>query len=177
MHMLYMSSIRWRLPLFSGLRLPSDDERQSLGMYERGGSHPDIVDAFSSDSLLPLQMEFGAPFPPMFAALLRYRMPAPALLRRCALAHRFTPPELLKEGLVDEIVDGEMVIKRAVEIGQIEGGKVGGGSWGGMKVRTWSCCLGNVFWKLKSFSSRGRPIYSRSSTTTSSKQERDRMDH
>ncbi len=74
----------------------------------------------------------------MFAALLRYRMPAPALLRKCALAHRFTPPEMLKEGLVDEIVDGEVVTKRAIEIGQVEGGKVGGGSLGGMKVRGYS---------------------------------------
>jgi hypothetical protein len=61
-------------------------------------------------------------------------MPSPALLRKCGLGHRFTPPELLKEGLVDEIVDGGMVISRAVEIGQVEGGKVGNGSWGGMKV-------------------------------------------
>jgi len=79
------------------------------------------------------EIEFGAPFPPLFAALLRYRMPSPALLRKCGLGHRFTPPELLKEGLVDEIVDGGMVISRAVEIGQVEGGKVGNGSWGGMK--------------------------------------------
>lgn len=54
------------------------------------------------------------------AAVLRQRL-SPQTLRRVMLtAHRFTGPEALDAGIVDEIVegDGEMVIKRAIEIAE-----------------------------------------------------------
>lgn len=54
------------------------------------------------------------------AAILRQRL-TPGTLRRVMLtAHRFTGPEALDAGIVDEIVQGggDLVVARAIEIAQ-----------------------------------------------------------
>ncbi len=88
-----------------------------------------------ADLRLPrVQVDFGAAFPPQFGALLAHHITDRQILRAVALGKRFTPPELLAAKIVDETVDGARVVERAIEVAQEEGGKVGLGSWGGIRV-------------------------------------------
>ena len=68
------------------------------------------------------------------------KLPNPRDLRDTLLARRWTQAELVKLGLVDEVVDDirekSALVRRAVEIGIKEGPLVGPGSWGTIKV----CC-------------------------------------
>ncbi|KAL8280488.1 hypothetical protein RQP46_007136 [Phenoliferia psychrophenolica] len=66
------------------------------------------------------ELDFGAPLPPGMASLLNHRL-SPAVMRKTMLtAHRWTAPEALAAGFVDESVpgDGEAVITRALEIAE-----------------------------------------------------------
>ena len=62
------------------------------------------------------------------------RIPHPPHLRDTLLAKRWTQPELLSAGLVDEVVDGDKLMNAAVERAVKEGVKVGAGAWGALKV-------------------------------------------
>jgi enoyl-CoA hydratase/carnithine racemase len=76
--------------------------------------------------------------PPFFARLLHLRLSnarSANVLRKTLLGHRFTAPELLEEGIVDEIVPGKQLQERAIAFGNEIGQKSKGGSWGEMKVR------------------------------------------
>lgn len=71
------------------------------------------------------------------------RLNGPAL-RDTLLAKRWTQPELLKHGLIDEAVPADKVLPRALEVAKAEGAKVGLGTWGSIKVSAagviiWSC--------------------------------------
>ncbi|WRT65924.1 uncharacterized protein IL334_002875 [Kwoniella shivajii] len=79
------------------------------------------------------EVQFGSPLPNSFNALLTLRIPNPRQHRDTLLARRWTQPELLNMGLVDEVVDQDQVVKRAIEIGHKEGLKIAGGSWGAIK--------------------------------------------
>ena len=77
--------------------------------------------------------------PPFFANLLHLRLSTTRsanVLRKTLLGHRFTAPELLEEGIVDEIVPGKQLQERAIQFGNEIGVKSKGGSWGEMKVCT-----------------------------------------
>jgi hypothetical protein len=95
--------------------------------------------------LIPLlQIDFGAPMPPFFARLLHLRLSharSANVLRKTLLGHRFTAPELLEEGIVDEIVPAKSLQERAIQFGNEIGPKSKGGSWGEMKV---SRCLFSI---------------------------------
>lgn len=84
-----------------------------------------------------VKIDFGAPMPPFFARLLHLRLSnarSANVLRKTLLGHRFTAPELLEEGIVDEIVPGKQLQERAIAFGNEIGQKSKGGSWGEMKV-------------------------------------------
>lgn len=76
----------------------------------------------------------GLPMPNSFATWLRMRLPYQAL-RETMLGKRWFQKELLAAGMVDEIAEPDQVVPKAIEIGTREGAKVGGGSWGAIKVR------------------------------------------
>jgi enoyl-CoA hydratase/carnithine racemase len=81
------------------------------------------------------EVDFGAPWPVSFAAIVRAKVSA---MRSFALeGHRFTPPEARDAGLVDEIVSGGTrgVLKRALEIAEEKAPKAREGVWGVIKVR------------------------------------------
>jgi Delta3-Delta2-enoyl-CoA isomerase len=81
------------------------------------------------------EVDFGAPWPVSFAAVVRAKVSA---IRRFVLeGHRFTPPEARDAGLVDEIVPGGTrgVLKRALEIAEEKAPKAREGVWGVIKVR------------------------------------------
>lgn len=75
----------------------------------------------------------GLPMPNSFATWLRMRLPYQAL-RETMLGKRWFQKELLAAGMVDEIAEPDQVVPKAIEIGTREGAKVGGGSWGAIKV-------------------------------------------
>ncbi|KAJ9096434.1 hypothetical protein QFC21_005256 [Naganishia friedmannii] len=82
------------------------------------------------------EIDFGAPMPPFFARLLHLRLShtrSANILRKTLLGHRFTAPELLEEGIVDEIVPANQLQERAIQFGNEIGPKSKGGSWGEMK--------------------------------------------
>ncbi|GHJ86902.1 hypothetical protein NliqN6_3304 [Naganishia liquefaciens] len=82
------------------------------------------------------EIDFGAPMPPFFANLLHLRLSTTRsanILRKTLLGHRFTAPELLEEGIVDEIVPAKQLQERAIQFGNEIGVKSKGGSWGEMK--------------------------------------------
>jgi enoyl-CoA hydratase/carnithine racemase len=81
------------------------------------------------------EVDFGAPWPVSFAALVRAKV---STVRSLALeGHRFTPAEARDAGLVDEIVTGgtQGVLKRAREIAEEKAPKAREGVWGVIKVR------------------------------------------
>ena len=83
------------------------------------------------------QIDFGAPFPPLFASLLRLRIPPP-LLRSCLLGVRFTPTVLAEHGLVDSLAKSdEELMSQANGLGAQWGGKPAGGVWGEIKRGVW----------------------------------------
>ncbi|WVN90185.1 uncharacterized protein L203_105421 [Cryptococcus depauperatus CBS 7841] len=82
------------------------------------------------------ELTFGAPLPNSFSSMLVSRIPHPQHLRDTLLARRWTQKELINIGLIDEVVEQQQVISRAVEYGAKEGIKVASGSWGLIKVGT-----------------------------------------
>ncbi|WVO17729.1 hypothetical protein L204_105427 [Cryptococcus depauperatus] len=82
------------------------------------------------------ELTFGAPLPHSFSSMLVSRIPHPQHLRDTLLARRWTQKELINIGLIDEVVEQQQVISRAVEYGAKEGIKVASGSWGLIKVGT-----------------------------------------
>jgi len=85
------------------------------------------------------EISFGSPLPNSFASLLNLRIPHPQHIRNTLLGHRFSQKDLIGMGLVDEVVDdvGEGkeggLMRRAVEVGEREGVRVGFGVWGVIK--------------------------------------------
>ncbi|WVQ85591.1 hypothetical protein IAT38_007757 [Cryptococcus sp. DSM 104549] len=79
------------------------------------------------------EVVFGSAIPNAFHEILRYKIPNQANLRDTFLAHRWTQPELLKIGLVDEVVEPSEVVKRAVQMGVERGPIVAAGSYGAIK--------------------------------------------
>nr|ODN86394.1 enoyl-CoA hydratase/isomerase [Cryptococcus depauperatus CBS 7841] len=79
------------------------------------------------------ELTFGAPLPNSFSSMLVSRIPHPQHLRDTLLARRWTQKELINIGLIDEVVEQQQVISRAVEYGAKEGIKVASGSWGLIK--------------------------------------------
>ncbi|OCF32917.1 enoyl-CoA hydratase/isomerase [Kwoniella heveanensis BCC8398] len=81
------------------------------------------------------ELAFGSPLPNSFNALLALRIPNLQQQRDTLMARRWTQPELLKMGLLDEIVEpGPGALDdKAVELGVREGGKIAAGSWGAIK--------------------------------------------
>ncbi|KAI0249149.1 ClpP/crotonase [Lactifluus subvellereus] len=80
------------------------------------------------------EVDFGAPWPVSIAAITRAKV---SVVRKFALeGHRFTPPEALDAGLVDEIVAGgtQGVLKRAREIAHEKAPKAREGVWGVIKA-------------------------------------------
>jgi enoyl-CoA hydratase/carnithine racemase len=89
---------------------------------------------------ITFQLAFGSPLPSSFSALLRLKILDPNHLRDTLLAHRWTQAQLVEAGLVDEVVEHEKLLDRALERGREEGKKVGSGAWGSIKVSL-SCAL------------------------------------
>jgi enoyl-CoA hydratase/carnithine racemase len=82
------------------------------------------------------EIAFGAPWPFSFARLLRAKVGDGRVQRKIALeGHRFTPPEALAAGIVDELVPGgtEDVLKRASEIATKQAPNAKSGVWGLIK--------------------------------------------
>ena len=115
-------------------------------MYERGefDNHDSIQGASAGHalgcrgfrrSLKYSQMQFGAPMPNSFAALLKLKFANPTDLRDTLLAKRWTQSELLERKLIDEIAPPDQLMSKAVELAKREGSKVGSGVWGQIKVR------------------------------------------
>lgn len=105
----------------------------SLSLVTAGDRHHLILPSAS------FKIDFGAPMPPFFARLLHLRLTntrSANILRKTLLGHRFTAPELLEEGIVDEIVPAKQLQERAIQFGNEIGPKSKGGSWGEMKVST-----------------------------------------
>lgn len=67
-------------------------------------------------------------------ALLKTKIAGGVPMRDVMLGKRWTQPEALAIGLVDEVVDAERLLGRAVERGAIQGKVVAGGAWGLLKV-------------------------------------------
>jgi hypothetical protein len=110
---------------------------QSLVLHERSKRLPPLRKIHPLIKSLA-KIDFGAPMPPFFARLLHLRLSnarSANVLRKTLLGHRFTAPELLEEGIVDEIVPGKQLQERAIAFGNEIGQKSKGGSWGEMKVR------------------------------------------
>jgi Delta3-Delta2-enoyl-CoA isomerase len=83
------------------------------------------------------EVDIGAPLPVSIAAIMRMRAAKASVIRKFALeGHRFSPPEALEAGLVDEIVAGgtQGILKRAREIAQEKAPKAREGVWGLIKV-------------------------------------------
>ncbi|WOO86205.1 Enoyl-CoA delta isomerase 3 [Vanrija pseudolonga] len=80
----------------------------------------------------------GLPLPNSFNEIISSRL-TPRNARDTMLGKRWTQPELLKEGILDEIVDDQgpgkegAVLKRAVELGLKASATIGSGSWGAIK--------------------------------------------
>lgn len=67
------------------------------------------------------ELHFGAPLPAGMASVLALRLPTPVLSKVMLTAHRYSPEEALKDGLVDEIVgegSSEKCIERALDEGE-----------------------------------------------------------
>ena len=89
----------------------------------------------------PTQIDFGAPFPPFFASLLKHKLGSyPNVLREVSLGKRFTATDLQAAGLVDEIVPALGLRTRGVEFGNKIGLKSAQGPWGLIKVRRGRSC-------------------------------------
>ena len=89
-------------------------------LYERKSNHRSSLQPVLTKTASIQELDFGAPLPEGMAAVLKHRLP-PATLRKVMFsAHRFTSPEALAAGIVDEIVDGdgEAVIARALVVAQ-----------------------------------------------------------
>ncbi|KAL7417109.1 ClpP/crotonase-like domain-containing protein [Mrakia frigida] len=83
------------------------------------------------------EIDFGAPFPPLFASLLLSRIP-PSLLRSCLLGVRFTPSVLLNAGVVDSLASSDADLNaQAHGLAEQWGGKAAGGVWGEIKRGVW----------------------------------------
>ncbi|TXT04336.1 hypothetical protein VHUM_04103 [Vanrija humicola] len=80
----------------------------------------------------------GLPLPNSFCQIISSRL-TPNAARDTMLGKRWTQPQLLKEGLLDEVVDDQgpgkegAVVKRAVELGLKASATIGSGTWGAIK--------------------------------------------
>lgn len=83
------------------------------------------------------EVQFGAPWPRAFAQIFRAKGTNPQLLRKAALeGHRFTPSELLENGMVDALAGtSSEILAKCIEIGKEVGSNATQGVWGLIKVR------------------------------------------
>lgn len=82
------------------------------------------------------EIQFGAPFPHSFSAIFQEKARDPSLIRAiCLEAKKFTPQELLKHGLVDQLADGgsKGVLEAATKLGQKVGVNAVSGVFGLIK--------------------------------------------
>jgi len=82
------------------------------------------------------EVHFGAPLPGAFVDVIKAKCSDPKVIRKiCVEGHRFTPPELLEAGLVDEVVNGstETVLEKALELGNRWSENAKAGVWGLIK--------------------------------------------
>ena len=112
------------------LRLSPHGVRQRLHVHERGRYSTRAFQKRLADH----QLTFGSPLPNSFSALLSLRIPHPQHQRDTLLARRWTQPELRDFGLVDEVVEADVLSDRAAETGLKEAGKCASGAWGSIKV-------------------------------------------
>lgn len=86
------------------------------------------------------EVVIGVPIVGATAMLLRAKL-TPIALRDAITGKRFAQKDLLRLGIVDEVVDDRRdparLLERAVELGRIEGDRAKGGSLGSIKVRSW----------------------------------------
>jgi enoyl-CoA hydratase/carnithine racemase len=75
----------------------------------------------------------GIPIVAATAAIVRAKL-SPNATRDAVSGKRFNQGDLLRLGVVEEIVEPEKLISRAVEIGKVEGDRARGGSLGSIKV-------------------------------------------
>ncbi|KAH9966251.1 ClpP/crotonase-like domain-containing protein [Lactifluus volemus] len=84
------------------------------------------------------EIDFGAPWPVSFAAIVRAKLSRVSVVGKFALeGHRFTPREALEADLIDEVVAGGTttgVLERAREIAREKAPKAREGVWGVIKV-------------------------------------------
>ncbi|CED84218.1 Enoyl-CoA hydratase/isomerase, conserved site [Phaffia rhodozyma] len=85
------------------------------------------------------EIDFGAPFPVLFATALRGRVPA-RVLRDTLLGHRFTSSELYAHGVVDVLSEpsDEGLMGAAQSLSDRYGPKSAGRVWGSIKQDIWS---------------------------------------
>jgi enoyl-CoA hydratase/carnithine racemase len=88
-----------------------------------------------SNPLVPSQIDFGAPFPPFFGSVLKHKLPTPTVLREVSLGKRFTAPELLAVGVVDQIIPSSELREKGLKFAEEIGKKSAQGPWGAIKVR------------------------------------------
>jgi len=82
------------------------------------------------------EIDFGAPWPMAFVAVLCAKVGSPVVRRRIALeGHRFTPHEALEAGMVDALVPGntEAILEKASELAAKWAPNARSGVWGLIK--------------------------------------------
>lgn len=82
------------------------------------------------------EVHFGAPWPRPFAQLFRAKGTNPTLLRKIALeGYRFTPPELLDNGMVDALASSTSeILANCISLAEKVGENAAQGVWGLIKV-------------------------------------------
>ncbi|GAA5883006.1 hypothetical protein JCM16303_006786 [Sporobolomyces ruberrimus] len=93
------------------------------------------------------ELHFGAPLPAGMASVLALRLPTPVLSKVMLTAHRYSPEEALKDGLVDEIVgegSSEKCIERALDEGEKRKGFAESGVLVAMKQTLYASTLAQL---------------------------------
>jgi len=83
------------------------------------------------------ELTFSSPMPNSFVPLLRERIPNPRDFRDTMMARRWTQKEGLAMGILDEVIDGEKLMDRAMEVALREAPKVAPGPWGFIKQQSY----------------------------------------
>ncbi|KAH7930237.1 ClpP/crotonase [Leucogyrophana mollusca] len=95
------------------------------------------------------EINFGAPWPLSFAAIMEAKVASPTVRRRIALeGHRMTPTEALAAEVVDRLAPGAEGTKGVLEVAEKLAVEVGGlakeGVWGAIKTYMYHNCLEKV---------------------------------
>ncbi|KAH9485696.1 Enoyl-CoA delta isomerase 3 [Psilocybe cubensis] len=98
------------------------------------------------------EIHFGAPYPLSVASLLTSKYGNTNLHRKIALeGHRFTPPEALKDGVIDYIVKGTTkdILKAAEEVANRVSVNAKAGCWGLIKRNIYKKLLDDVIQDIR----------------------------